>query len=101
MQKSWIINFTASVEKEFDEIADGKVNWNDMISRFYSSFHKKVEETLSKKKLPKQNVSWATILKAENRYYARMARFGAVAQIGETNGDRKAQVCPAAERTEY
>ncbi len=42
-------NFTASVEKEFDEIADGKVNWTDMIERFYRSFHKKVEDTLARK----------------------------------------------------
>ena len=32
--------FTAGVENEFDEIAEGKKKWNDMIQEFYSSFHK-------------------------------------------------------------
>ena len=39
-------NFTASVEEEFDEIADGKMIWNKMINKFYKPFHKKVESTL-------------------------------------------------------
>jgi len=39
-------NFTASVEEEFDEIADGKMIWNKMIDKFYKPFHKKVESTL-------------------------------------------------------
>jgi DNA topoisomerase I len=38
-------NFTAEVEKEFDEIASGQKVWNDMIKEFYSPFHKTVEET--------------------------------------------------------
>jgi len=39
-------NFTASVEKEFDEIAQGKKTWEKMIDGFYKKFHKKVEVTL-------------------------------------------------------
>jgi DNA topoisomerase-1 len=39
-------NFTASVEEEFDEIADGKIAWAKMIDKFYKPFHKKVEKTL-------------------------------------------------------
>ena len=40
-------NFTANVEKDFDTIAEGGMVWNDVISRFYSPFHTKVNESLS------------------------------------------------------
>lgn len=38
-------NFTAKVEKEFDEIALGKKEWNQMIKDFYAPFHEKIEKT--------------------------------------------------------
>jgi DNA topoisomerase-1 len=82
-------NFTASVEKEFDEIADGKTNWNDMITRFYTSFHKKVEETLSMKEVTKAERLLGTDPVSGKPVVARMARFGAVAQIGETSSSEK------------
>ena len=82
-------NFTASVEKEFDEIAEGRMNWNDMISRFYKSFHKKVEDTLSKKEITKAERFLGNDPESGKPVYARMARFGAVTQIGETNGTQK------------
>jgi len=82
-------NFTASVEKEFDEIADGNMNWNDMIRRFYSSFHPKVEETLSKKENVKPERFLGNDPESGKPVFARMARFGAVTQIGETNGTEK------------
>ncbi len=39
-------NFTASVEEEFDDIANGKLSWSKMIDKFYKPFHKGVEDTL-------------------------------------------------------
>lgn len=39
-------NFTASVEEEFDDIANGKLSWSKMIDKFYKPFHKDVEDTL-------------------------------------------------------
>jgi len=83
------LNFTASVEKEFDEIADGKANWTDMITKFYLSFHKKVEETLARKEVAKAERLLGKDPVSGKSVYARMARFGAVAQIGETNGEEK------------
>jgi len=41
-------SFTAQVENEFDEIAQGKISWNQMISTFYGPFHLKVKETKEK-----------------------------------------------------
>jgi DNA topoisomerase I len=82
-------NFTASVEKEFDEIADGKANWTEMIDKFYRSFHKKVESTLAHKEITKIERLLGKDPVSGRQVYARMARFGAVAQIGETNGEEK------------
>ena len=42
-------DFTANVEKDFDQIADGKLVWNNVIGQFYTPFHKKVEEVLNDK----------------------------------------------------
>ncbi|HOY05232.1 MAG TPA: type I DNA topoisomerase [Saprospiraceae bacterium] len=39
--------FTASVEREFDDIAEGKIEWAQMIDRFYKPFHETVEKTLA------------------------------------------------------
>jgi DNA topoisomerase-1 len=82
-------NFTASVEKEFDEIADGKANWTDMIKRFYKPFHQKVEATLAQKEVAKPERLLGTDPSTGKPVYTRMARFGAVAQIGETTGEEK------------
>jgi DNA topoisomerase-1 len=82
-------NFTASVEKEFDEIADGKANWTDMIRRFYTPFHQKVEATLAHKEVVKPERLLGTDPITGKAIYTRMARFGAVAQIGETTGEEK------------
>lgn len=82
-------NFTAKVEKEFDEIALGKLDWTEMIDEFYQSFHKKVEETLkrSEKKtgeriLGEDPVTRLTVL-------VKMGRYGPVAQLGDAGKDKK------------
>jgi DNA topoisomerase-1 len=82
-------NFTASVEKEFDEIAEGKSNWTEMIKRFYIPFHQKIEATLARKDVVKPERLLGTDPDSGKPVYTRMARFGAVAQIGETTGDDK------------
>lgn len=82
-------NFTASVEKEFDEIADGKADWADMIKQFYTPFHKKIEATLARKDVTKPERLLGTDPASGKPVYTRLARFGAVAQIGETNGEEK------------
>lgn len=76
-------NFTAKVEKEFDEIADGEKIWTDMIRNFYTPFHQHVEKTLDhserasgERVLGKDPVSGKNI-------YTRIGRFGPLVQIGE------------------
>lgn len=82
-------NFTASVEKDFDEIAEGKANWTDMLKQFYKPFHEKVEASLASKEYVKPERALGTDPVSGKTVYARLARFGAVAQIGETNGEEK------------
>jgi DNA topoisomerase-1 len=82
-------NFTASVEKDFDEIAEGKANWTDMIKQFYKPFHEKIEASLASKEYVKPERALGTDPVSGKPVYARLARFGAVAQIGETNGEEK------------
>lgn len=84
-------NFTAKVEGEFDDIADGELEWQKMLTNFYGGFHKVVEAAGS------QEGGYAT---AEHRLlgvdpvshknvYARMGRFGAMVQIGENDDENK------------
>ncbi len=43
-------SFTARIEEEFDEVAEGKMKWNKMIDDFYMPFKKDVENTIEKPK---------------------------------------------------
>lgn len=82
-------NFTASVEKEFDEIAEGKKAWNQMIKEFYFSFHEKI--TLTEKTSKK--VSGVRLLGVEpvskKNIYAKVGKFGGMLQIGENTDEEK------------
>jgi len=77
-------NFTAYVEKEFDDIANGELQWQKMLKEFYGPFHKTVEFTTETSErvsgeriLGKDPVSGLTLL-------VRVGRFGPMAQIGTT-----------------
>ncbi|MEP7321359.1 MAG: type I DNA topoisomerase [Saprospiraceae bacterium] len=78
-------SFTADIEKKFDVIAEGNMEWHQMINTFYHPFHKKVEDTL----LNSGRESGKRILgkdpKSGNTVFVRMSRFGAVIQIGDTD----------------
>lgn len=80
-------NFTASVEKEFDEIAEGKLEWFSMIDRFYHPFHQNVEVTLKESDYTKGERLLGTDPKSGKPVIVRIGRFGPLAQIGESNGE--------------
>ncbi len=80
-------NFTASIEKEFDEIANGKVKWSNMIGKFYDPFHTRVEKTLEISGISKGERYLGDDPETGKPVYTRMGRYGAIVQIGETNGD--------------
>jgi len=70
-------NFTASVEKEFDEIAEGNKAWNDMIKDFYGPFHDKIEDTLEKSKKQSGERLLGTDPESGRNVYAKIGRYGA------------------------
>ncbi len=83
-------SFTANVEKELDEIANGNLLWDKMIKEFYGSFHSDVKTS--------ENVSKSDIgalrelgvdPKTGKNIYARLARFGPCVQLGELEDEEK------------
>ena len=84
-------NFTADVEKEFDEIAQGFKDWTKVIKEFYSPFHNKIEDTLQHA----EKFSGERILgkdpKTGKNVIARIGRFGPMVQIGQADEDEKPQ----------
>ena len=75
-------NFTASVEKEFDEIATGKIEWTKMIDGFYKPFHQQVEKTIKVSDYSKGEREIGTEPKSGKPVIARMGRYGPIVQIG-------------------
>jgi len=82
-------NFTATVEKDFDEIAEGKIEWTKMIDQFYRPFHKDVEKTLRESDYSKGERTLGTDPKTGKEVTVRIGRFGPIAQIGESNPETK------------
>ena len=85
-------HFTAKVEAEFDEIAQGKIQWTDMMAEFYEPFHANVTNTLEnsdratgERELGMHPVSGRKII-------VRIGRYGPMVQIGDEKEDgEKAQ----------
>ncbi|RLC23188.1 MAG: type I DNA topoisomerase [Deltaproteobacteria bacterium] len=82
-------NFTASVEKEFDEISEGQKVWNEMIRDFYAPFHKRVQDTLEKSKKQSGERLLGVDPKSGQNVYTKIGRYGPIVQIGESLGDEK------------
>jgi DNA topoisomerase I len=84
-------NFTAKVEKEFDEIAIGQKVWNEVIKAFYNPFHEQVEEVLSKSEKVKGEKLLGKDPKTGKNVYVKLGRYGAIVQLGESDTDEKPQ----------
>ena len=82
-------HFTAKVEKEFDEIAEGLQNWTKMIDSFYHPFHKDVERTLAESERANGVRLLGVDPKTGKNIYTRIGRYGALAQIGENDDEEK------------
>ena len=82
-------NFTANVEKEFDEIAAGQKAWNQMIGEFYHPFHKKVLETLETSERMKGERLLGKDPVSGKNIYVKIGRYGPLAQIGEAEDEEK------------
>ena len=82
-------NFTASVEKQFDEIAEGKLKWTEMLDKFYNPFHSKVEETIAKSERNVGERNLGTDPVSGKPVLVKIGRFGPMAQIGEASDEEK------------
>lgn len=83
-------NFTATVEKEFDEVAEGEKEWTAIMKDFYTDFHPSVESTLATKSEHKVG---ERVLGEEpgtgKPVSVKIGRFGPVVQIGSSEDEEK------------
>ena len=79
-------DFTANVEKDFDEIADGKKVWNETIGAFYKPFHKQVDSVLAAREYSRVSRELGTAPDGD-KVVAAFGKFGAYVQKGE--GERR------------
>ncbi len=81
-------SFTSGIEQEFDEIANGKLDWRKMITDFYTPFHKRVVTT---EDVERSSVGKSKELgvdpKTGKNIYAKLGKFGAYVQLGENPDD--------------
>jgi len=81
--------FTAQVEKEFDDIAEGEVAWQKMLHNFYQGFHNSIETAISNS----QKASGERILGQDSsgkNVYAKLGKYGPMVQVGDNYEDNKA-----------
>lgn len=82
-------NFTAKVEEEFDEIAEGRENWREMLARFYKPFHSTIDTVVE----TADRASGSRVLgpdpKSGKDVVARIGRFGPMVQIGSADDEEK------------
>ena len=95
-------HFTAEIEKEFDIIADGNLEWTKMISSFYNPFHQTVEETKEnaarasgERVLGIDPASGRSILVRLSRYGKPIVQIGKIEELGEGEKPQYANLNPA------
>ena len=74
--------FTARIEEEFDEVAQGKMKWNQMLNDFYNPFKKDVEKTIETAERISGERELGTDPQSGKSVIARMGRYGPMVQIG-------------------
>jgi DNA topoisomerase-1 len=80
-------NFTASVEKQFDEIAQGLKEWTDMLHSFYTPFHKEVENTTQTANKATGERELGIHPENGQKISVRIGRYGPFVQVGENATD--------------
>ncbi len=81
--------FTATIENEFDKIAEGSQQWNSMVKDFYDPFHKDVEQTLETAERATGERFIGEDPETRKPIIARMGRYGAMIQIGSSEDEEK------------
>lgn len=82
-------NFTARIEEEFDEVAQGKMQWNKMIDEFYQPFKKDVDNTIENAERIKGERELGVDPESGKKVMARMGRYGPMVQIGDVSDEEK------------
>jgi DNA topoisomerase-1 len=82
-------SFTANIEEEFDEIAEGKMKWNTMVSDFYGPFHSGVEHTLETAERAVGERQLGNDTATGKPIIARMGKYGPMVQIGSPDDEEK------------
>ena len=91
-------HFTAKVEDNFDDIADGKRSWNQVIAEFYGPFHATVEAAEGISRLEAAGArTLGTDPKSGKPVIARLGRYGPMLQLGEASDDDKPKFAPLPE----
>ncbi|MCT7550605.1 type I DNA topoisomerase [Aliarcobacter butzleri] len=85
------LGFTAKIEEEFDEIAEGKIAWEEVMKNFYGGFKKTIDEKESS--VSKEDYLQVNELgidpKSGKPVSARVGRFGPFVQIGTKDDEEK------------
>jgi DNA topoisomerase-1 len=81
--------FTAKIESEFDDVAEGKLKWNKMLQEFYKPFKKDVENTIETAERIKGERELGADPVSGKKVVARMGRFGPMVQIGDASEEEK------------
>jgi DNA topoisomerase-1 len=84
-------NFTAKIEQEFDEIALGKLEWEDMLRQFYKPFHATVEDSMAQQGRVTGERELGVDPKSGKPVIARLGRYGAMVQMGIADEEDKPQ----------
>ncbi len=82
-------NFTATVEKDFDDIAAGKKDWRKVIDKFYVPFHKNIRLTQQNSHRTSGSRLVGVDPKTGKNLYAKIGRYGTLVQLGDTSNDEK------------
>src|SRR6185503_16862901 len=82
-------SFTANIEEEFDEIAEGKMKWSTMVGDFYGPFHMGVEHTLETAERAVGERSLGIDEATGKPIIARMGKYGPMVQIGSQDDEEK------------
>jgi DNA topoisomerase-1 len=82
-------NFTAKVEQDFDEIAEGNIDWAKMMQEFYDKFHPNVVQVQDTAERESGERILGKDPKTGKQVLVRLGKFGPVAQIGEADDDEK------------
>jgi len=82
-------NFTADVEKEFDNIADGDIKWTESIDKFYKKFHPIVEDTMKNSERQVGERILGVDPKSGRQLSVKIGKYGPLAQIGTVEEEEK------------